>query len=85
MTGNVINLRQVRKQRERAARRQQADENRDKHGRTRAEREQVARDAETRARRLDGHWLDQTEVDARAGPSADPIEVREASIDPAKD
>ena len=63
MSANVINLRQVRKQRERADRRKQADENREKHGRTRAEREQAVRDAAAKARRLDGHWLDQPDTD----------------------
>lgn len=70
MSSNVVNLRQARKQRERAARRQQADANRERHGRTRAEREQAARDAEAKARRLDGHWLDQT--DPEAGSSRTP-------------
>ena len=49
MSDNVINLRQVRKQRERAARRKQADENREKHGRTKTEREQIARDAASKS------------------------------------
>ena len=64
MTSKVVNLRQARKQRERAARRQEAEANRRHHGRTRAEREQAARDAEAKARHLDGHWLDRTEPEA---------------------
>ncbi|MGI9478971.1 MAG: DUF4169 family protein [Hyphomicrobiaceae bacterium] len=78
MTGNVINLRQARKQRERDARRKKADENREKHGRKRAEREQAARDAEAQARRLDGHWLSQ--VDAEAVPDRE--KEQDASGDP---
>ena len=72
MPSNVINLRQARKQRERAARRQHADENRARHGRTRAERAQAVRDAEEKARRLDGHWLDQGDADAIPEPGRSP-------------
>ena len=68
MTSKVVNLRQARKQRERAARRREAEANRQHYGRTRAEREQAARDAEAKARHLDGHWLD------RPGPEAGPPE-----------
>ena len=68
MSSNVVNLRQVRKQRERAARRQKADENRVRHGRTRAERAQAKRESETKAQRLDGHWLDQDKGHDGAGP-----------------
>ncbi len=71
MSANVINLRQVRKQRERAARRKQADENREEHGRTKTEREQTARDAATKARRFDGHWLDRPGLDTSDDPAKD--------------
>ncbi|MFY0615020.1 MAG: DUF4169 family protein [Hyphomicrobiaceae bacterium] len=82
MTSNVINLRQARKQRARDERRKQADENRERHGLTRAAREKKAREAEAQSRRLDGHWLSQTDADpgpatggetgGRIGPSTDP-------------
>lgn len=68
MTSNVINLRQARKQRARDERRKQADENREKHGLTRAAREKKAREAEAQSRRLDGHWLSQTDADP--GPAS---------------
>jgi hypothetical protein len=58
MTAEIINLRQERKRRERAARTAEAAENRVKFGRTRAEREQeVLGEARTR-QNLDGHLLE---------------------------
>jgi len=55
MTAEIINLRQARKQRERAAREAEAGANRAKFGRTRAERERDEQ-VETQARQhLDAH------------------------------
>jgi hypothetical protein len=49
-----INLNRRRKQRRRERGSKQADANRAWHGATRAERAQIAREREVRARRLDG-------------------------------
>ncbi|WP_058247021.1 DUF4169 family protein [Tropicibacter naphthalenivorans] len=52
---NVVNLNKFRKQKAKGDRRQQADENAVKHGRTKAERDlDKARDAKAK-RDLDGH------------------------------
>ncbi len=50
----IINLRLARKARERAARETEAQANRARHGRTRAEREVKSLDAARAARKLDG-------------------------------
>lgn len=50
----IVNLRLARKARERAAREAQAQANRARHGRTRAEREVQLLDAARDARKLDG-------------------------------
>ncbi|MBL3609807.1 DUF4169 family protein [Rhodovulum sulfidophilum] len=55
MTGGVVNLRQARKARERAAKKAQGDENAARFGRTRGQKAREELDA-TRARdALDGH------------------------------
>jgi len=50
----IVNLRLARKARERAAREAEAQANRARHGRTRAEREVQSLDAARHARKLDG-------------------------------
>ncbi|NKX46114.1 DUF4169 family protein [Roseicyclus persicicus] len=55
MTGKVVNLTRARKARARDEKRQAADANAARHGRTKAEREAEARDAERAARHLDQH------------------------------
>ena len=54
MTGSVSNLNKVRKARDRAAEKAQADANALKHGRTKAERLLEAAQAEKARRALDG-------------------------------
>lgn len=55
MTNNVINLRQARKAKARADKEQTADENRRRHGRTKAEKQAEKTTRETAANKLDGH------------------------------
>lgn len=52
--GDVINLREVRKRRERADKDRQAAENRVRFGRTKAEKTQIRREEERRLQDLDG-------------------------------
>lgn len=54
LTGEIINLRQRRKQRSREEKTQRAHENRAKHGRTRAERLRVEETERRRNALLDG-------------------------------
>jgi hypothetical protein len=51
---DVVNLRRVRKARQRAEKETAAAENRARFGRTRAERDKATAEAEIAARRLDG-------------------------------
>ncbi|WP_353472374.1 DUF4169 family protein [Salipiger sp. H15] len=55
---NVINLNRFRKDRARADRRAQADENAARHGRSKAEKQREAAEAAKSARDLDGHRRD---------------------------
>lgn len=67
MAGDIINLRQARKQRDRLKKEAEAAENRRKFGQTRSERELTqARQDKARAH-LDGHHLDV------GGDAADPV------------
>ena len=52
---NPINLNKARKARDRAASKARADENAVKFGRTKAEKERLQAQAESKARILDGH------------------------------
>lgn len=54
MSADIINLRRVRKARDRAAKSQEAERNRAQSGRTKAERTVSAAEAELVAQRLDG-------------------------------
>lgn len=58
MTAEIINLRQVRKARARAAKDAQADENRAKFGLSKADRQQLAMETDRSVRHLDGARLD---------------------------
>ena len=58
MTAEVVNLRRVRKAKARDERAAEADANRARHGRTRAERDGHAVAAERLTRVLDNHRLD---------------------------
>jgi hypothetical protein len=61
--GDVINLRLHRKRRDREQREGQAAENRAKHGRTRAEREQDRAVVELESRKLDQHRMPSDDSD----------------------
>ncbi|RBO52733.1 DUF4169 domain-containing protein [Rhodovulum sp. BSW8] len=55
MTGGVVNLRQARKARERAAKKAEADENAARFGRTKGQKAREERDAARGRAALDGH------------------------------
>lgn len=55
MTAEIINLRRVRRAKERAEREKQANENRATHGRTLAERRKVRAELKAAKRHLDDH------------------------------
>ena len=59
MSAEIINLRQVRKQRQKDKKAASADENRARHGLTKAERTRQDEEAEKRRRELEGHRLEQ--------------------------
>lgn len=59
MSGKLINLSRARKTRARDDKRQKADANAARFGRTRAEREAAALEAEKAARHLDQHKLEE--------------------------
>lgn len=59
----ITNLTRFRKQKAREDARRQADENAAKFGRTRAQKDAEARDAERAAQHLDRHRLDQNRRD----------------------
>jgi len=56
--GDVINLRQFRKERERKLAESKAESNRLVFGRTKQEREALANDRERQERHIEGHRLD---------------------------
>jgi hypothetical protein len=55
MSADVINLRRARKHKARAAKEQQAAENRVRHGRTKADKETVRRETDLQQARHDAH------------------------------
>jgi Domain of unknown function (DUF4169) len=61
--GDVVNLRRARKTLERLAKEQSATENRFAFGRTKAEKQAAARQAERESKRLDG-----AQIEAKADP-----------------
>ena len=63
MSDNVVNLRQVRKQRARAAKAARADENRRKFGRSKAEKRRDAGATDRANRHVDGHKLERGDDD----------------------
>lgn len=56
--GDVVNLNRFRKTRERAERAKEADANRIRFGRTKAEKERERKEAERTAQTLDGKRID---------------------------
>jgi hypothetical protein len=65
--GDLINLSRYRKQRQKAEKEQQADQNRIRHGRTKAEKS-----ASERIRTLDRKRMDQAHLSSRQGPDDPP-------------
>lgn len=63
MSAEIVNLRQVRKQKKRTDREKQAEDNRRKFGRTKAEREAARRRREDLEKQVDGHRLSSSEAD----------------------
>ena len=59
MTGDVVNLRRARKDRQRAEDKARADENAARHGLTKAERLRQAAQTDKAARMLDQHKRDE--------------------------
>jgi Domain of unknown function (DUF4169) len=55
MSAEVVNLRQARKARDKAAARVEADANAARHGRSKADRQRQEAEADAAARALDGH------------------------------
>ncbi len=58
MTADIVNLRQARKAKARAAGEKRAEENRVKFGRTKRERKELEASEALRVRRLEGHQRD---------------------------
>ena len=59
--GEIVNLRQFRKQKARAEAEKTAEQNRASFGRTKAERELTDAERDKAARHVDGHRLDRDE------------------------
>ena len=59
--GELVNLRRVRKQRDRADASRQAEENRARFGRSKADKQTEAAEIQRRDRVLDGHRRDHTD------------------------
>ena len=62
MTGDVVNLRTFRKQKQREEKEAKAAENRSKFGRTKAEKLRDQTDKDNRARHVDGHLIDRLDA-----------------------
>lgn len=58
---DIINLRQKRKEKARSEKEKQAEANRQKHGRTKAEKKHTKMESEIAERRLEGHKRDNEE------------------------
>lgn len=64
MSAEIVNLRQVRKQKKRTDREKQAEDNRRKFGRTKAEREAARRRREDLEKQVDSHRLSSSDASA---------------------
>jgi hypothetical protein len=69
MTGEIINLKRARKTKARTAKEAEADANRVRFGRTKAERELSSAKGQLAARRLDGHRLAKGDDDGSGSSS----------------
>lgn len=67
MSAEIVNLRKARKARDRAAKKKQAEENRVRFGRPKAERVQTRTDEALIRRRLDAHRRDTPDGDGKSG------------------
>lgn len=63
MPGEIVNLNRFRKQQARLVKEAEAEENRAKFGRTRAEKQRDAHLAQKAERHIDGHRLERPETD----------------------
>jgi len=70
MTAEIVNLRKARKARDRVAKETQAEENRIKFGRTKAERERHEANMDIAVRRLESHKRETGEDDGKGGQDA---------------
>jgi hypothetical protein len=70
MTGEIINLKRARKAKTRSAKEAEADANRVRFGRTKAERQLTSTKGDLAARRLDGHRLTKGDEDDGSGSSS---------------
>lgn len=64
MSAEIVNLRQARKQKKRTDREKQAEDNRRKFGRTKAEREAARRRREDLEKQVDSHRLSSSDAPA---------------------
>ena len=62
MTGDVVDLRTFRKQKQREEKEAKAAENRSKFGRTKAEKLRDQTDKDNQARHVDGHLIDRLDA-----------------------
>jgi hypothetical protein len=73
MAGNVVNLNRFRKKKEREERARQAEINRIRHGRTKAQKEREIADRERAARLLEGKRLETSDEGSAAAPEESPV------------
>ena len=76
MSAEIINLRMVRKQKNRQDKEKTAEDNRRKYGRSKAEREAARQRRETLETHVDGHLLEKPDV-----PDAEPSDKATTDAD----
>ncbi|MBN8181936.1 DUF4169 family protein [Roseibium aggregatum] len=76
MSAEIINLRMVRKQKNRQVKEKTAEDNRRKYGRSKAEREAARQRRETLETHVDGHLLEKPDV-----PDAEPSDKATTDAD----
>ncbi|QDG76864.1 DUF4169 family protein [Labrenzia sp. PHM005] len=67
MSAEIVNLRQARKQKQRQDKEKTASDNRQKYGRSKAERDAARRRREALEKQVDGHLLDKAETSRDPG------------------
>ena len=73
MSAEIINLRQAKKARARAAKEADAAANRAKFGRTKAERQMSSAESDLEARRLDAHKRDRSPTGSKSKSDGDDV------------